>query len=130
MKRMIWLSFLLICMIGCGGREETEVSGTVLMDGQPLAEGEIIFEDVAGATTPGAGKIESGKYKILVKAGSKKVKILASRATSKVDKLMGSAAREQALGSEYNTETKLKAEIQTGKQTGVDFEVKELPKGK
>ena len=120
---------LLPLLSGCGAAE-SEVSGTVLMDGQPLAEGEIIFEDPAKATTPAAEKIVNGKYSLKVLPGPKKVKILSSRLTGRPDPVMGMSAREQAIGPEYNEQTKLTADIKAGTQTGVDFEVKQLPKKK
>jgi hypothetical protein len=116
----------LITTIGCSG-SESEVSGTVLMDNQPLKEGDIIFEDVEGKVTPVAGKIVDGKYSLKVLPGKKKVKISASRPTKKVDPVMGAAAREAMIPVEFNEQTKLTAEVKPGKQDGVNFEVKSLP---
>lgn len=119
---------LLLMVVGCLGDGLADVSGTVTMDGQPLKEGEIIFEAADNSTTPAGGKIAEGKYSLRVTPGAKKVKVLASRPTSKPDPVMGSAARESALGAEYNTNSTLKADIKPGKQDGIDFAVKQLPK--
>jgi hypothetical protein len=105
-----------------------EVSGTITMDGKPLKEGEIILESTDQKSAPAGTIISNGVYSLRTTTGSKIVRILASRPTSKPDPVMGSAAREAAIGPEYNTKSNLRATINPGKQTGVDFQVKELPK--
>jgi hypothetical protein len=127
--RVLGLAGLLFAL-GCSGSGLAEVSGTVLMDDQPLKEGEIIFEEKDQSKTPAAGKISEGKYKLEVTPGSKIVKILASRPTAKPDPVMGSAAREAALGTEFNEKSTLTYTVTSGRNEGVDFKVKELPKGK
>lgn len=117
----------LALLAGCGGESEADVSGTVLIDGTPVPEGEIIFEAVDGAKTPGAGPIKDGKYAVRVLPGPKKVRINASRPPKKRDPVLGDAAREQMLGPEYNMSTKLTADIKPGRNEGVDFQVKALP---
>lgn len=111
---------------GCA-KNEAEVSGTVLMDGVPLKEGDIIFEAADGQTTPAATKIAEGKYLLKMIPGEKKVLITASRPTKIPDPVMGDAAREPLIGEEFNIKTKLTADIKRGKQTGVNFEVTSLP---
>ena len=69
----IGFSLLLLVSLGCNSAETpAEVSGTVLLGSEPLAEGEIIFEAVDKSTAPGAGIIKDGKYTIQVLPGSKK----------------------------------------------------------
>jgi hypothetical protein len=121
---------LLILLAACGGERLAEVSGSVLIDGEPLDEGEIIFEEADNSRTPAASKIEKGQYKVAVLPGSKKVRITASRSTSKPDPVMGSAAKEPRIGPEFNTDTRLTCEVQPGQQSGVNFEVKETPRPK
>lgn len=117
----------LALLAGCGGESEADVSGTVLIDGTPVPEGEIIFEAADGSKTPGAGPIKDGKYAVRVLPGPKKVRINASRPPKKRDPVLGDAAREQMLGPEYNMSTKLTADIKPGRNEGVDFQVKALP---
>ena len=118
---------VLFLFTGCGGESPADVTGTVKVDGQPLAEGEIIFEAADGTTTPGAGPIKDGRYEIKVLPGAKKVRISASRPTRKPDPVMGAAAREQMIAREFNQQTKLTAEVRPGKNEGVDFDVKAIP---
>ncbi len=133
---MRWLNLMVLgfgalFVIGCGSGGETpaDVSGTVMMDGQPLKEGDIVFEASDNSKTPGAGKIIDGKYTCKVLPGPKKVRITASRPPRKRDPVLGDAAREQALGPEFNLSTTLTYDVKPGTQEGVDFQVKELPKG-
>lgn len=121
---------LLIGLTGCTGEKPAMVSGTVLMDGAPLAEGEIIFVAADNAKTPEATSIKAGQYSLQVLPGPKKVQIKASRPVAKPDPAMGMAAREAAIGPEYNEKTTLTAEIKPGDNSGVDFSVKSLPKPK
>ena len=111
---------------GCGG-SEAEVSGSVTVDGQPLKDGDIIFEAADGSVTPAAGKIVDGKYSLKVLPGPKKVRINASRPTKKPDPVMGAAARESMIAPEFNEQSRLAADVKGGRQAGVNFEVKSIP---
>ncbi len=97
------------------------------MEGKPLPEGEIIFEEADQTITPAATKIAQGRYVIRVLPGSKKVRITASRPTKIPDPVMGAAAREALLGPEYNKETRFTCEVGNQTLSGVDFEVTPLP---
>lgn len=122
-------SLLLLISLGCNSAETpAEVSGTVLLGSEPLAEGNIIFEALDKSTAPGAGIIKDGKYTIQVLPGSKKVKIQASKSGTKVDPVMKSAMPESILGPEFNDKTTLKAEIKPGKNEKIDFQVKQMGK--
>ncbi len=119
----------LLGALGCGTVEApAEVSGTVLVDGQPLSDGEIVFVAADNAKAPAAGPVVNGKYAVAVTPGPKKVKIQASRPGGKGDAAMGSGAREARLGPEFNDQSKLTADVKPGKNEGVDFQVKETPK--
>jgi len=120
-------SLLLLISLGCNSAETpAEVSGTVLLGSEPLAQGEIIFEALDNSKAPGAGPIKDGRYTIQVLPGSKKVKIQASKPGTKIDPVMKSAMPESILGPEFNDKTTLKAEIKPGKNDKVDFQVKQM----
>ena len=122
-------SLLLLISLGCNSAETpAEVSGTVLLGSEPLEEGNIIFEALDKSTAPGAGIIKDGKYTIQVLPGSKKVKIQASKAGTKIDPVMKSAMPESILGPEFNDKTTLKAEIKPGKNEKIDFQVNQMRK--
>lgn len=116
---MLTLSSL---MVGCGPTEAT-VSGAVLVDGQPLEKGEILFEELDKSIAPNAGPITAGKYSLRVQPGAKIVRIRASRAPARPDPLMGYAPLEAMIPAEFNTQSTLRAQIKPGKNEGVDFAV-------
>ncbi|MFO0866428.1 MAG: hypothetical protein U0744_17580 [Gemmataceae bacterium] len=113
----------LLTLAGCSNGE-AQVSGFVRLNGEPLAEGDIIFEETDKSKTPAAGKIVAGKYELKVLPGNKTVRINASRPTAKPDPLMGAAARESAIAKEFNERSTLKAEIKSGENKDVNFDVK------
>ncbi|MCE9560957.1 MAG: hypothetical protein K8U57_02775 [Planctomycetes bacterium] len=119
----------LASLAGCGGgsSDDSDVSGTVNIDGKPLAEGQIIFESADGSKAPAAGTIKAGQYSLKTAPGVKKVKITATRPGKKVDPMMGAAPQEALIGPDYNSATKLTAEVKPGKNADVNFEVKALP---
>lgn len=122
-------SLLLLISLGCNNAElPAEVSGTVLLGSEPLAEGNIIFEALDNSKAPGAGAIKDGKYTVQVLPGFKKVKIQASKPGAKIDPVMKSAMPESILGPEFNEKTTLKADIKPGKNEKVDFQVKQIRK--
>jgi len=130
MKRFGFVALFLVgigMLAGCGP-QEAEVSGTVLMDEQPLKEGDIIFQETDNSVTPASGKIVDGKYTLRVLPGSKLVRINASRPPLIPDKVMGAAAREPMIKEEFNTRSTLKADVKPGKHQGVDFKVQSIPR--
>ena len=127
-RRVLVRALALFPLAGCGGEQPAEVSGTVLIDGKPLPEGEIIFEPADGVKTPAAAKISDGAYKLMVLPGPKKVKVTASRPPTKRDPVLGDAAREPSVGPEFNDRTTLTFDVKPGTNPGTDFQVKELPK--
>jgi len=130
MRFTVALSVVVVAL-GCNSEpKQSEVSGTVLIDGLPLSDGEIIFEAIDNSTTPAGGPISEGKYNVRIQPGPKKVKIQGSRPVSKPDPMMGAGAKEKRLGAEYNEKSTLTADIKPGKNEGIDFQVKESPKKK
>lgn len=123
---MRWCSLLLVLVCGCAV-PMADVSGTVLMDGKPLGEGEIIFEETDQSKTPVGCKVTKGEYQVKMLPGSKLVRITASRPTKIPDPVMGAAAREHMIGQEYNAKSTLKVEVSAGVTKGVNFEVKSIP---
>src|SRR5690349_8349276 len=86
MRRHYAAILLAACLLalGCSGDGLSEVSGTVLRNGEPVPEGAINFIPVEGNTGPGSGAvIENGKYHIRrdkgVSPGKNRVEIRAFR---------------------------------------------------
>jgi hypothetical protein len=67
------LPFGLVLVLGCGGSRYAPVSGTVTMDGKPLANVAVSFQPAGGEPNPGVGSSgrtdEKGEYTLQVIGG-------------------------------------------------------------
>jgi hypothetical protein len=114
---------------GCGDSKKSLVSGTVSVDGDPLANGTIAFFPIDGkGPTAGAG-IKDGKYEVEAGVGEMKVTINATKVVGqrkaydtpdspKIDII------QEILGPEYHSQSKLTATLKSGKNENVNFELK------
>lgn len=115
--------------LGCGrtpGLNVHPVSGTVTVDGAPLAEGWITFRALEGDTRGLAGRITNGAYRAEAFAGPARVAVTATRAVPGkfVAPAPGVAPQpktEQFIPRRYNEKTELAAEIPVGGIRGLDF---------
>jgi hypothetical protein len=100
---------------GCGpsGPKLYPVSGVVTWEGQPLADGDIIFMPATPGDVEDAGKIKDGKFEFKARPGNKRVKILATREEGPADPQMGAVPRKQYLPPKYSSaeKTELTAEV-------------------
>lgn len=79
---MIGLLVVSPALWGCGGKGGVgTVSGTVTLDGQPLADGLITFIPADGNSPTAGGKIAAGSYSVEASRGSQKVVINATKVT-------------------------------------------------
>jgi hypothetical protein len=97
---------------GCrSGPLMCDVSGTITLDGQPVPDGEIIFQAVNNDITPDVGQIMAGRFSLRVRVGPKRVLILSSK------KVPGKGPRGEnfmlvrTIPPRYNDETTLQADI-------------------
>ncbi|QDV49262.1 hypothetical protein [Gimesia fumaroli] len=134
------LSFCLILMctagmlVGCGGASDAPVtypvSGNVTLDGEPLAEGNIIFRDAAGKAASAAGKIENGEFSFEAVAGKKAVVITATREVPGKTAVGGAPdeppvpAIEQYIPDTYNEKTTLEAGVSDSGANEFTFDLK------
>jgi hypothetical protein len=121
---MLWFVFgslTLSLFLGCGSSENNvemhPVSGTVNVDGAPLAEGIIIFEDVEKGLT-GSCTIKDGAYSGKVPAGDLKAKIVKIEKTGKDPMGVSEGVKETVLKSGISVN------IKTG---GAKLEAFEVP---
>ncbi len=116
-------------LTGCGGGNTGTVTGTIQMDGQPLADATVTFypqvsEDAAGK----AGRMSvgitdaSGKYELIytrdikgAEIGSHKVHI-----STMVESGYADSSKPETVPKQYNAETELTAEVKAGANT-IDF---------
>jgi hypothetical protein len=124
LSRCLLLLLATAALFGCGpaepkARPTTDVSGSVTLDGQPLADGEIFFVNVAEGVNESL-PIAGGKFSGKASPGSRKVEIRAYKdaAPSKEAAEMYGAdaqgSKEQFLPAKYNSETTLTADVKEG----------------
>ena len=127
-------------MVGCSGsRDELPrepVSGTVMMDSQPLAEGAIQFTPAAGSAGPAisyTAPIENGQFSIpradgLV-PGKYKVSISAvpAKRNTRIEATIGKKKKatpfKELIPAKYNSQTILTEEIKRGGASGLKYEI-------
>jgi hypothetical protein len=98
---------------GCqkAGPTTYEVSGMVTWNGSPITDGQITFEAADGSPVADSGAIVAGKYRFLAKPGKKRVLIIATRETGKIDPVMQASTRESYIPEKYNTQTTLFVQV-------------------
>lgn len=122
------LAFSMGC--GSGGPSRVGVSGTVLLDGEPVPEGTVVFVPEGEGIRAG-GPIENGKYSVAAafgpNLGKHKVEITWPKKTGRVintPKTEGETdERTEAIPEKYNKNTTLVVTIQPGANQH-DFDLK------
>jgi len=116
---------ILVVTFGCGkpGPKVVTVSGTVMYDGQPLAEGTIYFK------TPATGAIDTlpvkdGKFEGNAEVGERRVEINAYRTKSQDFNGMKGEVKENLIPARYNADSKLTATVTAEGPNTFQFEVK------
>jgi hypothetical protein len=127
------LAALCAGVLGCSGDNRSEVSGTVKLNGRPVAEGSINFIPIEGNTGAGAGAvIADGKYHIPrdkgVTAGKNRVELRAFRESGrKVQDPTGPPGtlafeRVPAFPPQFNDQSTLVRDVGRGSDT-IDFDI-------
>jgi hypothetical protein len=113
----------LACGCGPAGIVTHPVSGSVTFDGQPVAEGEIIFRVPDSAQGSYAAKIHDGRYELESTAGAKRVEITAYRTVETAAAPSGEGAqnRQMYLPAKYNEQSQLRAEVTAAGPNTFDF---------
>ncbi len=112
------LALMAVLSVGCGSAATTEryaVSGSVEFGGQPVKDGDIIFESTAATKWSDAGKIVDGKFQFDATTGQKIVRIRASRDKDgpAIKGAMGEELKpkEEYIPDQYNSNSALTAEV-------------------
>lgn len=98
------------------------VTGTVTLAGEPITEGEIIFQSAEDATAgipPAIGKIENGNYEVKAAPGTKKVSISVKVPDGPAD-VTGLQPTKETIPAKYNAKTTLTADVTEG-ENKADF---------
>jgi len=122
---------LAVSVTGCSrGPELGTVTGTVTLDGEPLANAEVVFQPPGGspsvATTDSAGRyeLEYTKDKPGAVLGTHTVRITAQ--TTKVDESGNEVQVPQRVPERYNYRSQLLREVKRG-ENKFDFDLKTEP---
>ncbi len=137
MKILNTVFLFLFCVgicIGCGGVSDApttiEVTGTVTLDGDPVKEASVIFEDTEGKEKSYFAKTDNnGTFSTSMTAGKKKVRITAIREVPGKTVPDGAGtgtvpATEQFIPKKYNTATTLEEEVKAEGPNKLTFELK------
>ena len=134
--RLVFLVVLGMASSGCSGSGDElprePVSGTVSLDGEPVADGMIQFTPSGGSGVGGGARIQAGSFSILRESGlvpgSYQVSINAAASPaaepskSAVPKKGAQLARE-LIPAKYNSQTKLAVDIKKGGASDLKFDL-------
>lgn len=135
-RRRLPVVVLCILFIGCRRGSELRrvaVAGKVSYQGEPIADGVIVFVPVQGTAGPGASAvIKDGGYNVLagggVPIGIYRVEVQAFRASSRPGPALGPLRAEPVtepyLPSNFNTESTLELHVSGQPLKHADFDLK------
>jgi hypothetical protein len=119
-----------LLLVGCNdgppAPKLTQVSGTVMLDGAPMAEGEITFSEPAKGAIDTI-KVIDGRFEGKTQPGEKRVEIRAYRLGKPNTAMYGpdaKAEKENYIPAQYNSESTLTATIPEDGASGLTFEAK------
>ncbi|MBA2114811.1 hypothetical protein [Bremerella alba] len=130
MRQIVLAVGLLMAMaVGCTAAKEEgvarhELSGSVTLDGKPLAEGRISFdspEDASQGIPPTSGEIKDGKYSVKTTTGTKTVRI-SHRVESGRDEITKEPIMTESIPAKFNKKSDLTTTVSDGKNIA-DFEL-------
>jgi hypothetical protein len=104
------------------------IEGEVRLDGQPLADGTIIFQPVAGDHDADVGQIKDGNFALKATAGEKKVAVKATKLVPSTEpSALGgppSPVTVSLIPPKYDRETILRETVAPGGANKFVFELK------
>lgn len=127
--RLAAVGLLLEVCVGCGSSSGRQaVTGTVSLDGKPLASGSINFQPTPGLKAPSAGApIENGRFSIPAAQGllpgEYQVTIVGMQETGRMvdDEQKGKVPELAPI--RFREAGSLKAKVEPGKKTQFDFQL-------
>lgn len=130
-KVFVCCCMMLACLLvfsGCGGSDRSPVSGTVTLDGQPVAVGSISFRPAKGTKGNTAGTtIVDGRYTVAAERGlspgdyTVQVETFYKTGQKFNDPQKGIVDVEKRV--DYNEQGKLTATVTAGRNDGIDFAI-------
>lgn len=121
-----WPAILLL-LAGCSNEpRQYEITGAVTYQGQPIVDGQIIFEDEAPGQGKWPGQIKDGRYQLKATAGPKLVRLSASRETGKIlEGAMDAKIPERVdiLPPQFNSQSKEQRTVEAKEPQTIDFKL-------
>ena len=111
---------------GCrraAGPVKHAVSGTVTLDGKPLANGDVTFYPVAGNLPAAAGKLQDGRYTFRTVAGEHRVVIRAVSDKPIITSPVDPPVYESIVPARYNDASTLTADVTPTGPNRFDFDL-------
>jgi len=132
MMKKIGLALLVVATLtavsGCGPSQDLpdlgQVTGTVTLDGKPLADANIAFEPQAGGAVSTGQSDSSGQYEIWYNADVKGAAL--GKHVVRIEKFPDPEEHEGdfvLLPDKYNVESTLTADVKPGNNENVNFEL-------
>lgn len=113
----VWASCAVIACAGvmtagCGRPSGVVSTGTVTLDGKPVAVGSIVFQPFEPGMAPEGSMIQAGAFRVVGKAGKRRVEISASGPPPGTpDPPTGPVRFEEMIPDRYNTKSTLVVEV-------------------
>jgi hypothetical protein len=132
---MRWLALFTLVALGTAGCScervvpKTEVKGTVTVDGQPLADGDVIFKTPATASID-VLKVTGGQFAGPAEIGKRNVEIYAYKTVPMQPGSPGydpAGLKVNTLPDKYNARTELSADVVQGGDNSFKFDLKSGP---
>jgi hypothetical protein len=128
-------SVVLLLLVGCSsaptGPKRYAIEGTVTLDGQPLATGDIVFAPTTDGATATSVDVEQGKFSATkergLSVGTYRVEIMSNQLTGK--KIPGAGPdgmvdeMKQIIPERYSTISELEAVVSAGGPSPFTFEL-------
>lgn len=118
------LTLLIALSIGCGRSSGVVSTGTVTLDGKPVAAGSIVFQPLEPRVAAEGAMIERGSFRIVGKAGKRRVEISASGpAPGTPDPPTGPVQFVEMIPDRYNAKSTLMVEVKEGEANRFTFDL-------
>ena len=115
-----------VCLaaVGCGRPAGVVSTGTVTLDGKPVASGAIVFKPEDKSVAAEGSMIEAGRFRIVGKPGKRRVEISASApAPGTPDPPTGPVQFVEIVPPRYNTKSTLTVEVKEPGPNTFTFEL-------